>query len=212
MRLYVLFLALFCLFNTPILATPQPEISPRTKRLAAQFEKDIRAGRLNVKANHAIQTLLRRGAYEMKLHGHYGVADFMMYEWATRYQYMLTSRDLGDHAPLSQWLAEKYEEMEFILGKDICHALRLDNIKIINFGIPVALFCVDHVDAVEYQKHFQPLAGVVTYWSTFGVCIGATFGTGFLFCTPIAMGTEWIMYNAIAPNLSPQIWTMVCHN
>ena len=108
--------------------------------------------------------------------------------------------------------------LEFTLGKDIVYALRLSDIHTINHAIPVVFKCIDQVDEVEYFKHFvhdedgpyRGLAPVVVYWTTFFVCVGGTWGTGFLFCGPIAMGTEWLTKNYVGPKLNEPLWKRAC--
>jgi hypothetical protein len=137
-------------------------------------------------------------------------AQKLLNEWDFRWSgYFL--RGLGDHAPFSQWVAEKYAMIELILGVDICHALRLDDIKILNYGVPVVFSCVDDVDPEEYGLHFIPFAGTVVYWTSFFACVGGTWGTGFLFCSPISWGAEFVTEKWIAPALNEPAWNMFCN-
>lgn len=186
------------------------EISPRTHKIANEFGRDVKRGDLPSLTNKALDSIILRGATELKAKGHSGEAEKMLSEWENQWRGNLLSRDLGDHAPLSQWLAEKYDMMEFILGKSVCHALRLDDIKTINYAIPVVFKCIDDVDVAEYEKHFVPLMGVVSYWSTLIGCTIGTWGTGFMFCGPIAMGVEYITETFVAPKLNPYAWEKAC--
>ncbi len=101
--------------------------------------------------------------------------------------------------------------LELILGVEVCKALRLIDIKIINYAIPVVFKCVDQVDEAEYERHFVPFCKVVSFWVTFFSCVGFTYGTGFLYCSPIAIGVEWIVGNHVAPRLNEGVWKRVCN-
>ena len=198
------------------------EISRRTKKKTDQFERDIKAGHLAYDTDRALNALIRLGWYKLSRVGQKEAANKMLREWEGQWQGEVSrlwlTRGIGDHRPLSQWLAEKYTMMEFLLGKDVCHALRLDDIKTINFGIPVVISCVDNVDEVEYGRHFiadevngyRGLGPVVAFWVTEFACVGFTWGTGFLYCGPIAMGVEYLTKQFVAPRLNHPLWNLVC--
>jgi len=188
-----------------------PEVSDHSRRVARRFERDMEDGRLRERTNGALDAMIRLGAHKLRKAGHKKEAKKLLDEWDNQYRFHLLRRDLGDHKPLSQWLKKKYEELEALLGPEVCHALRLDDIKIINFGIPVVFSCVDDVDELEYSKHFVPLAGTVIYWTTFFSCVGFTWGTGFLYCSPLSWGAEFLTEKYIAPRLNEPIWKLSCH-
>ncbi len=189
--------------------TKKMEISPRTRRLAAQFEADVKSGRLTQRVDRGLDALIRLAVWKLKVSGHKAEANTLLKEWKEEH-WRLTARDLGDHAPLSQWLADKYAQLELILGTQVLEALRLDAIKNFNYGIPVTLWCEDDVVLLDYQQHAEPLMTSAAYWTTYIVCVGGTWGTGFMFCSPIAMGTEWLTENVVAPKLSEPLWKLVC--
>lgn len=196
----------------PIMGHGLPEVSTKTQKMSKQFEKEVKSGRLQRKTNTALDAIVRLSVYKLNRIGKKAEAAQLLKEWKDQWDGYLIRRDLGDHAPLSQWLAEKYAILEFILGVDVCHALRLDDIKIINYAIPVVFSCIDDVDLVEYEKHFDPLVGTAAYWVTFFACVGGTWGTGFLFCGPIAMGVEYLSENFAAPRLCPMAFGWACKN
>lgn len=218
-----LILSLFVILSIPVLANePEgeepvmghglPEVSTRTQKITKQFEKEVKSGRLQRKTNTALDAIVKLAVYKLKRVGKKAEADLLLKEWKERWDGYLLKRDLGDHAPLSQWLAEKYAMLEFILGVDVCHALRLDDIKIINYAIPVVFSCIDDVNLIEYEKHFDPLVGTAAYWVTFFSCVGMTWGSGFLFCGPIAMGVEYLSESFVAPRLCPMAFGWACKN
>lgn len=189
------------------------EVSDQARRQADTFRRDIERGRLRERTNGALNAIIRFGAFKLKQKGYDAEAKQILGDWETKWDGYIVraARDLGDHRPLSQWLADVYKKIEGKLGPDICHALRLDDIKILNYGIPVVFSCVDDVDEAEFGRHFVPFSGTVIYWTSFFVCVGGTWGTGFFFCGPIAMGCEFLTERWIAPKLNPRVWNLSCH-
>lgn len=184
----------------------------RAQREANQLGMDIRQGRMLERTNAALNAMIRLGAYRLRKAGHDADADILETEWDRDWNgYIYTvGRGLGDHRPMSQWLAMKYAMLEFILGEKLCRALRLDDIKVVNFALPVVFACVDNVSETEYGLHFIPLSGVIGYWTSFFVCVGGTWGTGFLWCGPIALGVEFLSVHAVAPALNRPVWGLFC--
>src|SRR3972149_2026155 len=131
--------------------------------MAEAYGQEIREGRMRERSNMALNAIVRFAAFKLKAKGHKAKANQLIKEWEGKWSgyIMHVGRDLGDHRPLSQWLAEKYAMLELILGADLCHMLRLDDLKIINYAIPVVFSCVDNVNEVEFGKHFIPFSGTV---------------------------------------------------
>jgi hypothetical protein len=188
------------------------EVSTRTERIVAEFEMEVRDGRLKQRTNIALNGIVRLAIRKLKAKGHSYEAKKLQEEWETRWDGYIfrVGRDLGDHRPLSQWLAEKYAMLELILGTTVMEATRLVDLKIINYGIPVVFSCVDNVDEAEFGRHFIPFSGTVIYWTSFVACVGGTWGTGFLFCSPISWGCEMLTENVLAPKLNPTVWRWSC--
>jgi hypothetical protein len=148
-------------------------------------------------------------------------ADKLLNEWENQYSFFLEQRGITDHKPLSEWLASVTKMLELKLGHDAMHALRLDDLITINYAIPVVFSCIDDVSELEYYLHFvddstpvhgyRGLGPVVAYWTTFFVCTGYTWGTGFLYCSPIAMGVEYIAKEAVCPALNKPLWKLSCN-
>lgn len=187
------------------------EVSSRTEDITREFEASVRAGQLRERTNIALNAMVRFAIFKLRLKGHKVQAAKLQSEWENTWQNDLMRRDLGDHRPLSQWLAQKYDMLEFLLGATFMELTRLVDIKVINFSIPVVFSCIDNVDEVEFGKHFVPLAKVAVYWGSFFACVGATWGSGFLFCSPISMGCEYVTGKWIAPRLNPSVWEWSCH-
>lgn len=210
-----LFLALAALWSGMTFAvepnrTDPIQVSDENMAEARMFSVQVEAGQLKEKTNTALDAMIRYAVWKLNQKGHTKQAKKLLTEWEGRWHSVLLQRDLGDHRPMSKWLAEKYAMLEFTLGKDLCHMLRLDDIKTVNYTLPVVFKCVDSVDEREYSKHFIPLCGVAAYWGSLAACTGLTFGTGFFFCGPIAMSVEWMTENIFAPKINPGAWKRAC--
>lgn len=132
--------------------------------------------------------------------------------------------DIGDHAPLSHWLAETYDKIEASLGVGTCKLLHISDIKTFNFAIPVVFRpCSFPMDAVtidrehEYRNHFCK-GGVyyglipVTLWWTISIgCWTGTSGVGSFLCAIAASSAEAFMGDVIGPRLSDDIYERVCN-
>lgn len=201
--------------------TKDIEISARTKMKAKRYGEMIENGRLAEKTDQALDAMIRLAVYKLNRVGKKKEAKVLLREWEDQWSgYITRTRGIGDHAPISAWLSEKYRMLEFTLGKDVVYTLRLSDIHTINHALPVVFKCVDNVDEMEYFLHFvhddsptgpyRGLAPVVTYWVSFFACVGFTWGTGFLFCSPISMGIEWFTKSVIAPKLNEPLWKKAC--
>jgi hypothetical protein len=192
---------------------PRPEtvyeVSERTQIMSNDLADAIKRGELPRKTNGALNAMVRFAAYKLKAKGYKTKAKQLLNEWEKWDGYLVT-RGLGDHAPLSKWLAEKTSMLELILGTEVMKATRLYDLVVINYAIPVVFRCIDNVDEPEYSKHFVPLCGVTAYWLSFFGCVGATWGTGFLFCSPLSMGVEYLTINFAAPRLNNWAWRNAC--
>ena len=186
------------------------EVSDRTWGMANKFGEQIEARKLPERTNAALDAMVRFAAFKLKAKGHKIQAKKLIAEWENQYEGFHLRRDLGDHAPMSKWLAEKIDILEFILGTEVMKALRLYDLKVINYGLPMVFKCLDNASEVEFGKHFIPLSGVVIYWTSFFACVGFTWGTGFLWCGPVSMGAEFLTTSFVAPKLNPVVWKWSC--
>lgn len=100
--------------------------------------------------------------------------------------------DLGDHKPVFEWLADYYNTLEDKLGKELCIATHLVDIKAINFGAPVAIFpkgdprTGEKYDMVEYRNHFVPFTTAVLYWSMKIACSATLSAVPSIICSSVA--------------------------
>lgn len=222
MKILLVVLSLFCALSfadeEPVMMAGKPEVSARTQRLANKYKNEIKSGKLRKRTNDALNSIIRLAGYKLKRIGEKEKAKKLIYEWENQFQYILEQRGITDHKPLSEWLAGVTIMLELTLGHDVMHALRLDDLITINYAIPVIFSCIDDVEELEYFLHFvedgghgyRGLGPVAAYWTTFFTCVGFTWGSGFLYCSPIAMGVEYIAREAICPALNKPLWKLSC--
>lgn len=134
-------------------------------------------------------------------------------EWSSMrgvVQSELMGRPVGDH-PGIEWLLNAHFYIEFILGEETCRLIRTHDLWVLAHTIPVVFWCEDKVDFPEYLMHFNPLSGVVSYWLTYGTCVGVSMGTGFVFvCGFSAQAVEAITVNFIAPVFAKGSYKTFC--
>lgn len=207
-----LFLAAYNLANA---SSKELEADQKSGELYAQAQAflDERAD-LRVKLDKATDNLIRTAVGELRKRGHGALAGSIEMDWNSRYHGFIlqygTGRGIGDHEAVA-WLLKIHDDIEFVIGKTICKALRIHDLWTIAYTIPVVFKCVDNVDFAEYAKHFIPLCGIASYWVSYGVCVGATMGSGVvMFCGLIGMGVEELVVRFIAPPLSPKAWKKAC--
>lgn len=204
-------------------------------QVAADIEAQIDADKsldmpvIKKLSDRAINSALQLAAVELKKKGKIIEADDMMMEWKSIYgsslKYM--GRKIGDHKPLSQWLKEKYDLIEFVLGVEVCKKLHLSDIKSLNHGFPVVVkpctFPMDQVTGTrkdEYKRHFcggphgddtyYGVIPVVTYWAAYTGCTIGTMGTGFVLVCGLAGNTAEKLIGMVADDLSDRLFDRVC--
>lgn len=132
----------------------------------------------------------------------------------------LEGRGIGDHKPLSQWLAAATVVLYAALSDYpmIIEMIRLEDLVIFNFGLPVFFdphadseWCRETMNATcrdEYRVHGERVISSTSYWLAWGACVGATWGAGAIgaLCSPVGMLTEKVVLVTVAPRLSNRIW------
>lgn len=111
---------------------------------------------------------------------------------------------LGDHRPLSQWLARTYSMLEQRLGSARMKDLHLDDIYVVNYAIPVVIDPTGPWNKREYGRHFIPLSGVVTYWSTLKECMSRF--NSYRLCDRAAEFLEKRVMADVGPKLSDYVY------
>lgn len=128
----------------------------------------------------------------------------------------ITAKGIGDHAPLSEWVAKWYAKLESKFGPRFMEITRLKDLKTFNFGIPVVMSPsgesrvspVVPWDRQDYIDHFVPFAGAVAYWAAWGGCTAGTWGLGWVtfVCSYAGWAAEYVVMNEVAPGLGGKIW------
>ncbi len=118
----------------------------------------------------ALDGLLDRAAELLTARGYGGLAGELAADWRDHYRLatMGVMGDMGDHEPLSAWLAETYGRLEAALGPDLCDLTHLSDLNVLNYTAPVVFsphasegWCQEHLKifrepscAAEYRRHF----------------------------------------------------------
>lgn len=172
---------------------------------------EFRTGNLGNKTQLVLNGIVRAAVAELKKKGYSTQADLYLAEWETRfsdYFFRNGAMDLGDHAPLSEWLEGFYVNLERNLGASTCRALHFDDIRTLNFAIPVVFNPTNEAwDKEEFRRHFVPFASSIAYWAALLGCRAAVTGIPFV-CSLAANGASITMRLFIAPNLSDFIYDL----
>ncbi len=193
-----------------------------------RLESELKSNMQNIdvyasNADKAIDGWIRIAAWALQRKGHDKEASDIENRYLTFYrtavfdQYRGTYGAVGDHPPFSEWLAKVYDEIEAILGEPVMHLLHLDDIKTVNFTIPVVF--QPQGDArfppvvswgqTEYKDHFVPFGGCVGYWTVYIACVFGTYGAGAampFICSPIGTVTRKVVERYVAPPISDKIY------
>lgn len=164
---------------------------------------------LKAYADEAVNGALSRAYLELRKRGNYQLADSIEHEWNSVYgaSFFSDTHNIGDHAPISKWLADKYNLIEAFLGLEVCKATHISDIKTLNSGIITVIhpgnFPMDSVAGdrkTEYVRHFAGgpsgddtyygVIPVIIYWS---VNIGLTAAGAPIVSSLIASVAERLM-------------------
>lgn len=217
-------LLLTAILSTSLIADVQPkEVTEKDERIAKEVGRDLEKGgnRIKLRMHNTLDIMMRVAVSELLEKGYIPEAQQLENEWNEWSYTILANDDLGDHAPLSKWLATTYQKLEDMLGVWIMEQTHLIDLKVMNYSIPVVFnACTFDMGAItipraeEYACHFVAygknkdgaFAPVVTWWASYIGCTIGTMGTGFSFvCGAAAEGAKWIMKKHIAPPISKRI-------
>lgn len=207
-RLFAAMLAAFFLFAGNASAINKVD----HQKMAKEFSRKTDIVELAVETDRNLNAMIRLAIFNLRLQGRGDLADQIKDEWENQWQGALVTqtmlKDLGDHEPLSQWLAVVTATIELVIGPQAMKFLHLDDLVIINYAIPVVFNPTDpEWDQAEYKLHFVPLAGVTAYWGSYIACVGATWGGGIVFlCTPVGMISENLVVKFVAPKMSDRVY------
>jgi len=173
------------------------------------------------KIDRASENMVKFASFLLKQQGKPQIAAEIEAEYLDNYQnytylYAIGAvSDIGDHPPMWEWLDKLEKKLRAELGDFIMEATRLSDLRTFNYAIPIVLQPAGDerfdpptlISKLDYQQHFVPFAGALSYWVTWGVCVGATWGAGILFiCAPVGMIVERVIETRVAPPLSDKIW------
>lgn len=170
---------------------------------------DLKNVQVQDRVDPVLTALINRSAQALRAEGHWSEANQLLKEWNENKQSLLLGMDLiGDHAPLSKWLAEKYQFIAQVLGDKRIKKYHLDDIYTVNYAVPVVLRPGQNWGEEEYGQHFDPLAGVLTFWSSYEYCLhvaGRSRRAKF-YCDRIATILRYVMVIKLAPGLSKFVY------
>lgn len=170
---------------------------------------------------------LKMASFHLREKGAISLADNIDYEWETYYGGSLfEGRGIGAHKPVWKWLAEKYETIEAVLGRDFCVRTHIASLKTFNFTPTVVFNCNFEMDGLnierkaEYRKHFCGGSGVdeeywglvpeLTYWAVYIGVSAATAGTGFVVVSGLVGNVAEKLMALIADDLSDRVFDRFC--
>jgi hypothetical protein len=182
------------------------------------FRDDIAYDNLEPRIQTSLDAMVTFASYKLKQKHHVAQAEQILKEWGDLNRAGgWATLGIGDHAPLNAWLDKWYHTLEFVLGHNVMVATRLVDIDTLNHALKVVFGCMGIQQAEgkpllepDFAIHFEEMCGVVAYWGTFFACVGFTWGTGFLFCSPLAWGAEFLIGDLIAPRFSNTVWKKRC--
>ena len=187
-------LALSILFASPAFAN--------NEMFAAKLSKQIETPE-GFKNQHrrALGNLIKFASHALRDKGYAEESEGVLQEFGVVTSYL----SIGDYEPISEFLDRLYIQLEEKLGEDFMRLSRLSDIKIFNFCPPVAwhpeLYGIE-----DYSEHFVALAGSTSYWIAYGICVGASYGSGAVFfCSPVGWAVERIVEKKIAPKMATRI-------
>lgn len=162
----------------------------------------------------SVNALVSHALLELHNAGHHEVAARRQKQFMDKYRYYFASeelltKDIGDHEPWRQWLVEFYDDLEALLGTWLCEKLHFDDIKIINYAVPVAFNPTDsRWDEAEYVKHYVPLIGSLTYWAVYATCSMVTYGGDIMWvvCSPVGSAAERLIVKRRAPQAGVRLY------
>lgn len=164
----------------------------------------------------SLKQLFKIVVYRLKQRGFADEANQIHREWqqinSFYFQNNFELSQLGDHAPLSQWLANTYNRIEKLIGPRLCSIYHFDDVKIINYGFPVSFSPGGNPanglawGKNEYLAHFVPLAGAISYWTGDAVCEAALDSIASMICSSSMEIARFNIEQHLAPWIGEQIY------
>lgn len=162
------------------------------------------------RSDDGIALRVKKGCNLLREAGDVTSADYYEYRFESKYRgflmKMVSQRKIGDFKPLSQYLADLYDRVEFTVGISVCQATHFSDLKTYNFCLPVVLHPKDYSES-DYRDHF---AGDGIYYGLIPVLSWDACEIGLLaigVMVPVCGGAEWVMGTFIAPRLSDFVYS-----
>jgi len=95
----------------------------------------------------------------------------------------------------------------------MCHIYYFDDLKILNFGLPVAFSPQGDLQSglpwgeSEYLDHFVPVAGAITYWMGDLACEFVLQSTASIICSISLDGIRYGIETLLAPHLGSFVYS-----
>ncbi len=203
----------------PITAQAKPQPSSQIHVIENDYDSQDKV-RIAKRADQALSEIMKLAVWKLKADHLDSEASTVSQGWA-KYQGYLPAlvaalkanpEAIGDYNPMSKWLSDTYALLEEALGKEMCEFLHLDDINTLNYTIPVVFALKDvlgpvDIDIKEYELHFDPFSGVITYWTVWISCTVGTYGTAmFIICTPLGNLTEKFAIQVMGPYFAPKVY------
>jgi hypothetical protein len=176
---------------------------------------DFQSGIVAASAQNGLNVMVARGIEILREIGENQLANQFESEWNTQFSHDLISHELGDHAPLSLWLANYYSVLSVKTDGIIKAVPLVQDINTMNYALGVVLRpngawrTYTDYDRIEYRKHFIPMADILTYWSSLELCKYYVKGMEKQLCGKGATELETLMGRYVAPQLSDYVWAKV---
>jgi len=220
-KLTMLMLGAFCLqshANTPSLMNveePSQEASDASKSAVKQAKDQLEKGQVNVILRRGLENLIDASINVLNEFGHNAYAKQMEQEWLASFSLKTHNvLDLGDHAPLSQWLSDFYAGLEARVAHKWLKLFNLTDIKIFNYGIPVSVHPRSNPangqewGHKEYKLHFVPTSSAAVYWISSQACSIAVPLPWSLGCGVAARLPRFGMEHFVAPGMSDRVYDL----
>jgi hypothetical protein len=176
---------------------------------------DFSNGVVAASAQNGLNIMVARGIAILREVGENQIADQFESEWNNQFSHYLISHELGDHDPLSPWLANYYNVLSAKTDGIIKGVQLIADINTMNYALGVVLRphgnwrTYTDYDRIEYRKHFIPMADIITYWTSLELCKHYVKGMGKQVCGKGATELEKLMGRYVAPQLSDFVWARV---
>ena len=183
-----------------------------------EFVQAVRTKDFSHIAHDVFGLAVQEMAQDLRDRGDDEMANGLLDQWnQTQNAFFVSMKDLGDHAPLFQWLDDFFKKLEAKYGSIVMNLPYVKDLITLNFAIPVTFkphgtWQVSGVDSrIEYRKHFIPFANIVTYYGSLYGCkyVMAKHGLsqiGGKLCPKAADKLKFEMGRYIAPPISDWVF------